>query len=72
MAHLAVKEGKQEKTSQHGSTPAIKPQTKILLIEDSEDAMLLVRIAMEEHGEGVYQVEWAETLNSGLARLKKP
>jgi DNA-binding response OmpR family regulator len=51
------------------TAPAAKQQECILLIEDSEDAMFLVRYALEEHGEGRYRLEWAENLGAGLERL---
>jgi DNA-binding NarL/FixJ family response regulator len=43
----------------------------ILLIEDSEEAMLLVRYALQEYGNGTYRLEWADGLTAGLHRLAK-
>jgi glutamate dehydrogenase (NAD(P)+) len=43
----------------------------VLLIEDNQDAMFLVRCALEEHGKGRYRLEWAQTLSAGLDRLLK-
>jgi DNA-binding NarL/FixJ family response regulator len=43
----------------------------ILLIEDSEEAMLLVRYALQEFGNGTYRLEWADGLTAGLHRLAK-
>ena len=41
----------------------------VLLIEDNEDAMLLVRFALKEYGGGRYQLEWANCLTEGLSRI---
>jgi DNA-binding NarL/FixJ family response regulator len=41
----------------------------VLLIEDSEEAMLLVRYALQEYGNGTYRLEWADGLTAGLHRL---
>jgi DNA-binding NarL/FixJ family response regulator len=43
----------------------------VLLIEDNEDAMVLVRIALQDYGKGVYRLEWSEGLSGGLERLTK-
>jgi len=52
------------------ATPAIgRSQKCVLLIEDSEDAMLLVRFALQEHGRGKYRLEWASCLSEGLSRI---
>jgi len=45
---------------------AAMQQKCVLLIEDSEEAMLLVRFALEEYGQGVYRLEWASNLGEGL------
>jgi len=52
------------------STP-IGNQECVLLIEDSEEAMLLVRYAVQEYGNGTYRLEWADGLTAGLQRLAK-
>ncbi len=44
-------------------------QRRVLLIEDSEEAMLLVRFAIEEYGHGEYSLEWAISLSDGLDKL---
>jgi len=49
--------------------PAATLQECVLLIEDTEEAMWLVRLALEEHGNGRYRLEWAVTLNEGLEYL---
>ena len=49
--------------------PAAKLQECVLLIEDNEEAMWLVRFALQEHGHGRYRLEWANTLNEGLEHL---
>ena len=46
-------------------------QKCVLLIEDNEDAMLLVRYALHEHGNGRYRLEWAPNLSDGLDALSK-
>src|SRR5579863_3417690 len=46
-------------------------QECVLLVEDSEEAMLLVQYAMQEHGNGAYRLEWADGLTAGLQRLAK-
>ena len=48
---------------------AAMQQKCILLIEDSEEAMLLVRFAVEEYGKGAFRLEWAHNLSSGLDHL---
>jgi DNA-binding response OmpR family regulator len=44
-------------------------QKCVLLIEDSEEAMLLVRFALDEWGGGLFRLEWANNLGAGLDRL---
>jgi DNA-binding response OmpR family regulator len=51
--------------------PTNKSQLHVLLIEDSEDAQLLVHDALEEHGNGKYRLNWACTLSDGLDELAK-
>jgi len=51
--------------------PAGNRQEGVLLIEDSEEAMLLVRYALQEYGNGIYRLEWADGLTAGLHRLGK-
>ncbi len=48
---------------------AAMQQKCVLLIEDSEEAMLLVRFALEDYGQGAFRMEWARTLSSGLDHL---
>ncbi len=43
----------------------------VLLIEDNEDAMLLVSFALQEYGKGHYRLEWAGSLADGLSRILK-
>ena len=52
-----------------GAAPAL--QKCVLLIEDSEDAMLLVQFALEEYGQGKYRLEWATRLSEGLDQIRK-
>jgi DNA-binding response OmpR family regulator len=49
--------------------PAAKRQKSVLLIEDSEDAMLLVKFALEEYGNGLYGLRWAPSLSDGIDYL---
>lgn len=51
--------------------PQEKRQECVLLIEDNEEAMLLVRYALQEYGNGTYRLEWADGLTAGLHRLAK-
>jgi two-component system, NarL family, sensor histidine kinase UhpB len=51
--------------------PSKKRQDNILLIEDSEDAMLLVTYALQEYGRGKYRLAWASNLIDGLEQLSK-
>jgi DNA-binding response OmpR family regulator len=44
-------------------------QECVLLIEDSQEAMWLVRYAIEEYGNGSYRLEWATTLSEGVKRI---
>ena len=55
--------------SPHTKNAAENLQECILLIEDSEDAMLLVRYAIEDYGNDRYSLKWADTLADGLERL---
>lgn len=45
-------------------------QECVLLIEDNEEAMLLVRYALQDYGNGTYRLEWADGLTAGLHRLR--
>ncbi len=47
------------------------PQECVLLIEDDEEAMLLVRYSLQEYGEGRFRLKWVETLSEGLTQLSK-
>jgi CheY-like chemotaxis protein len=46
-------------------------QECVLLIEDSEEAMLLVRYSLQAYGDGRYHLKWVESLSEGLAQLSK-
>jgi sigma-B regulation protein RsbU (phosphoserine phosphatase) len=46
-------------------------QERILLIEDNEEAMFLVKCAIEEFGNGRYRLEWSNCLRDGLSQLSK-
>ncbi len=51
--------------------PPGKLQECILLIEDNEEAMFLVELAIQTYGSGRYKLEWAKCLNEGRERLSK-
>jgi len=44
-------------------------QENVLLIEDSEEAMLLVRYSLQAYGDGRYRLKWVESLSEGLEQL---
>jgi CheY-like chemotaxis protein/MinD-like ATPase involved in chromosome partitioning or flagellar assembly len=46
-------------------------QFSVLLIEDNEDQMLLVKYALEDCGRGQYRLEWVNLLSQGKERLAK-
>jgi DNA-binding response OmpR family regulator len=46
-------------------------QECVLLIEDSEEAMLLVRYSLQAYGDGRYHLKWVESLSEGLEQLSK-
>lgn len=69
MATIALKLDENLELSACETAPAATRQQCVLLIEDSEDAMLLVKYALQEHGEGKYRLEWANNLSSGLEHL---
>ena len=50
---------------------ALAPQKCVLLIEDSEDVMLMVQFALHEYGQGKYRLEWATHLSEGLDQIRK-
>ena len=47
-------------------------QESVLLIEDSEDAILLVQSALQKYGRGRYRLECASNLSDGLRHLAQP
>jgi CheY-like chemotaxis protein len=53
------------------TAPAARLQEKVLLIEDSEEAMFLVRCALEDCGNGRYALSWAKSLIEGLEKLSE-
>jgi DNA-binding NarL/FixJ family response regulator len=69
MFELEEQEDERECAPRRVSTAALEQQQCVLLIEDSEEAMLLVRFALEEYGRGQYRLEWSSTLSDGLERL---
>jgi DNA-binding response OmpR family regulator len=53
------------------TAPAARQQERVLLIEDSEEAMFMVRYALQEYGNGRYRLEWANRLSAGLDYLSQ-
>ncbi len=43
----------------------------VLLIDDSEESMLLVQYALQQYGEGNYRLKWAQRLSEGLDQILK-
>ena len=68
MFDLEEKEDERQCEPRRVTTAALEQQC-VLLIEDSEEAMLLVRFAFEEYGRGQYRLEWSSTLSDGLELL---
>ena len=76
MAKIVLETGDgQVKETVHRASKKMLHETKheenVLLIEDSEDAMLLVRYALNEHGNGRFRLEWESCLQAGLDRIAK-
>ncbi len=57
-----------ESTERKASPGPVRP-VSILLIEDSEEAMMLVRLALQDYGGERFRIEWANSLGSGLEFL---
>ena len=63
---------KESSESSPRSVPPVSRRVQcVLLIEDSEDAMLLVQYALYEDGCGKYKLVWASCLSDGLSRVKE-
>ena len=71
MAAVALKIEDDLECLPRATGPAAKLQESVLLIEDNEEAMWLVRYALQEHGKGKYRLEWADTLSGGLDQLSR-
>jgi DNA-binding response OmpR family regulator len=69
MAAVATQLQEDQESLPLATGAAAKLQECVLLIEDNEEAMWLVRYAVQEHGNGRYRLEWAHTLNEGLEHL---
>ena len=52
------------------TAPTSSRPLRVLLVEDNEDSMLLVKYALEEFGDGKYVLDWADRLYPGLERLQ--
>ena len=46
-----------------------KLQKCVLLIEDSEDAMRLIRLDLRDYGRRKYRLEWADCLSEGIRQV---
>jgi DNA-binding response OmpR family regulator len=46
-------------------------QECVLLIEDNEEAMLLVRYSLQAYGDARFRLKWVESLREGLDQLSK-
>jgi len=53
------------------TAPDAKLQVRVLLIEDSEEAMWLVQLALQEFGYGRFLLEWVACLSEGIKHLTK-
>ncbi len=51
-----------------GAGPA--PLLRVLLIEDNDEEMDLVKYALEEFGTGMFDLEWSRSLSEAVARLR--
>jgi DNA-binding response OmpR family regulator len=71
MATTALQVKEMAESLPHAAGTARKREECVLLIEDSEDAMLLVRYALREYGQGKYRLEWAKCLSEGLSMMLK-
>ena len=71
MAQLAFNHWRISENSPRNASASGDDRKCVLLIEDNEEAMFLVRCAMEEYGRSVFRLEWAATLNDGLEKLRK-
>lgn len=56
-------------TLPHVNSSTGKRQVRVLLIEDSEEAKLLVQSSLQRYGDGKYQLKWVTTLGQGLEQL---
>lgn len=53
------------------TAPAGTPLTRVLLIEDNQEEMLLVQATLEDFGQGRYELEWSNKLARGIERLRQ-
>jgi len=53
------------------TAPDAKLPVRVLLIEDSEEAMWLVQLALQEFGYGRFLLEWVTSLSRGIEELTK-
>jgi DNA-binding response OmpR family regulator len=64
----ALRGGRPDEVNDHPLQTA-EGVRRVLLIEDDEDAMLLVRYALEEYGQGRFCTEWKTSLQAGIECL---
>jgi len=53
------------------AAPSGNLQKCVLMIDDSTDAMVLVRLDLRDFGRGRYRLEWANCLTDGLSQILK-
>ena len=71
MATLALPVRDAQDCLPHETAPTQGHPECVLLIDDSEESMLLVRYALQQYGEGKYRLEWAQRLSEGLDQILK-
>ena len=71
MAATAPRKYNDVESLAHATAPKVERQDCLLLIEDNQEAMTLVRAAVEEHADSTCRLEWAVNLSEGLNRLSR-
>jgi DNA-binding NarL/FixJ family response regulator len=69
MAAIAIQLDNDPECLPLATAPHAKLQVRVLLIEDSEEAMWLVRFSLQEFGHGRYLLEWVTNLSEGIKQL---
>jgi len=71
MAAVAIQLNDDVDSLELAVAPTAKLQKCVLLIEDNEDAMWLVKYAIEDYGRGRYRLAWASSLIDGLEQMSR-